>query len=218
MKKSKKLIMLVGMLFGSVALVSAGFAAWVIGGNEVSKEVDGNIKADTVTDSTIGIEAKMIDGNICFGWKKESTTYDWLSNSDEETGNYAEDLEAKFTIKVTNKDNLDKITLTFASETGNWTQAVSGGLVTEPTYTWAGGTGSEISKGAATELVEGDTITVTMTFGWGSLFDGKNPMKYFNDLEETSENIENAKTRLGNLQTYLGSATFKVTVKATAAA
>lgn len=226
MKKSKKLIMLVGMLFGSVALVSAGFAAWVIGAQDQEKSVSGNIKADAVTEASLGLTAEITPEptNIVFGWKEEGTTYHWLTNNGGE--NTKENLSAEINIKVTNKTALEKIELTFAAggnNSANWATAVSENLVTTPVFkygddystTYSAKTGIPANDGA---WKDGTSLKVKVEFGWGSAFEGKNPMKFFNDKpEETAK--DDANTKLTRLNSLLGEdqeVTFVVTVKAVA--
>lgn len=204
-----------------VALVSVGFAAWLITGNHteeaqgqfVTYDVSNQYFKVTVTPTGTGAN----ENKIVFGKPTASTTTqttDWFK-FDDDVG--VQSLSVTFTITIdadvdfvdstftpatvlsTNKIKL-KLTETpktpAASTTYNKFDTAKGAnYVTAPTFTVNSTSktadGSTMTSGYTIELQANDftiqtdknaTATVTVTFAWGSAFNGKNPYEYYNDL------------------------------------
>lgn len=86
-------------ILSSAAVVSTGFAAWVISGGD-SKKAEGNITADTVINSihTVKLDGSN-DGNVFFGAPQEmaDNSFTWLKNNAKDK---TEDLTATFGFTV----------------------------------------------------------------------------------------------------------------------
>lgn len=88
-------------ILSSAAVVSTGFAAWVISGGDTN-EAGGNITADTVINSihTITLDESKKDGHVFFGAPKvmNDNSSTWLKNNASEQNR--EDLTASFDFTV----------------------------------------------------------------------------------------------------------------------
>lgn len=194
-----------------VALVSVGFAAWLITGNETTGAT-GDFETHDVTNEFFTAKVESTDATINFGKKEPTTALEnpWFT-FDSSVGE--EDLEATFTVTVTSEATgavenvLDKnnITFTLTTKTNTYdTLAASDKkYVAYPTMTTTKGTvtlaGNTLNGGGLSITLTKDhfdfdtdptkttaTATVKVTFAWGDYFkkDGTvvNPYIYFNGL------------------------------------
>ena len=224
---SRKAIVVVMSVFLTISLTAVGFASWLIS-NNASKEGTGNVNASNVSDAILGVTINSADdlGTINFGPLDTDKTGNIRYNENE-----AEDIESltievsgtinKFAtldqmeikIKVpdsviaaagyglkdgsTNeyevKSNLPKyITLPAgaADEKGNL-------IVADSTVVYQA-TDSSVFKAG-----EGDTATFkfNVTFGWGELFQNKNPGKYLdNEISDKQVNNVDALLAIANAE------------------
>lgn len=213
MKNKRKAIVLASSILGCIAVVSAGFAAWVIAGNTAEATAEGNIVVDTVTDKSISLEVAWKDSknSIVFGWGNYTAQEnDWLVNEEATT---AENLSVTLTLTVGNFSNLSDtgVSYTVTTTGDSYENAVTDNLV----GALPNGT---IAKTSFTEVGTTNTATyeLTLTFTWGSAFGGENPLKYYNGQTYSSALASEAKTNLEKLENYLNDVTFKVTLTATA--
>lgn len=208
--KSKSLTLGIAIL-SSAAIVSTGFAAWVItGGAEAS--VSGTIEADTVInhEHTIAFAngtATANLGSIFFGTPetKPSTTYSWLSTGETSTevlstkettftvANVSETLEnteasIKQIIDIENTTNKTKFeeTTTTGDETKYSTLAGpdKNYLADLPDIKLGGdGTSVGVHITFASKDTENNTATFNLkiVFGWGKKFDNSSPYVYYNN-------------------------------------
>lgn len=226
MKKTnkRKSIFLLSAILGSVALVSAGFAAWVITGDAAPATAEGTITVDTVENHTLslsyawqetGATGADDDAKITFGWNDDEVTgTKWLINNDNTK---AEKLTATVRITVGNYSHLSNLKLTFTpSNATNWTAAVeTDKLITAPTIP------AEIAKDATGWTRVDDNnyyYDLDITCGWGTTFGGTNPMAYYNNQTKTNDLVSHAETNLGKVKTYLTDMTFSLKIEAIAAA
>lgn len=222
-KTRSKMIAASIAILSSAAVVSTGFAAWVISGGD-SKEASGSIKADAVTESyhTIAFTSANT-AKINFGAPKAGAdiTNPWLTNDAAEK----EELSAKFTFTVANvKTGEDAYEKLFSSITlsvvdgAKYKEASDAKLVCAmptwkktaydgeaPTYDSknaqdGSAAGIYLVKGPSTTTSEGVsllTFTLSIQFTWGENFGYKNPSYYYNDGTKTaSTNGKEAKTNL----------------------
>ena len=216
MKNKRKAIVLASSILGCIAVVSAGFAAWVIAGNTAEATAEGNIVVDTVTDKSISLGTAWKDSknSIVFGWGDYTAQEDdWLVNEEATT---AENLSVTLTLTVGNFSNLSDtgVSYTVTTTGGSYENAVTDNLV----GALPNGT---IAKTSFTEVGTTNTATyeLTLTFTWGSAFGGENPenpLKYYNEQTYSPALASEAKTNLEKLETYLKDVTFEVTLTATA--
>lgn len=241
-KTRSKMIAASIAILSSAAVVSTGFAAWVISGGE-SKTAEGTITADEVSSKLHTIKDLTASQTINYrGLKasdKDTKITDanvWLKNDVEEK------LLATFDFKVENVQDSDKptdifksITLTEpgASGTTSYTSMATTGYVatldsyTMSTITYTTGepklynddhtskTGMYLVKGVAD-----GSVTTTMNFklyivfGWGTTFGSKNPWNYYNALNNAdSTTRKSAETALDALHAMNAKLTVTIETK-----
>lgn len=219
-------------ILSSAAVVSTGFAAWVISGGD-SKTAAGTITADSVTNSYHTIKGDITwgtgekAGSIAFGAPaKMENTNAWLKNIDNPL---TEKLEAvaTFTVENVNENEPDLIESVVMEETDTEkkyaaisdTTEKNGYVCALPTYK----KGSTPTTDAGIYLTAGDrnitdnTVTYTMTvrFAWGKYFTSNgstvNPYIFFNGKTKDSTNISEATKVLKSIYD-LNNVGFKITV------
>lgn len=238
-KTRSKMIAASIAILSSAAVVSTGFAAWVISGGE-EQHVSGNITADSVSNNfheivfaTEGNDAKVFFGGPSQDEQKKNASA-WLKTTD---GSEVEDLEAEFTFTVsgltsaeTDPSNLFKsikleenTEASAAAEKKFSTYAETNGkkyLADLPKYDVvskkAFDTGKPTSVGiclqSKNDFASGkQTFVVSIRFGWGTAFEGNNPFTYYNDLPKNTTNISLANDTLGELHKI--DASFQLTVE-----
>lgn len=196
---------------GTVALVSVGFATWVITGGSTA-DASGTIKVDVVSDSSYTIELgdwKDSKGSIVFGipnlsseeYSGSSDTHaSWLSID----GDDYENLSVTKYFKIynvsegTNLNNLLSVEFSITSEEVTWTNLTSyqnkyvSGLpnTTDGTLYFTFPEGSSSGESLSSSNVSSDAYgtytecSVTAKFSWGDAFNGMNPYFYSALIEE----------------------------------
>lgn len=220
MKRRTKVVALATSLLVGVSMMGVGFASWVISNNAEATST-GNVKAESVTDNYVKLEANPVSGGeIIFGAPEQMSAQNpWLTNS-----NGAKE-KLTTTITLTVSANIGDITMSLATEgyttvesTDGFWKAVEANYIATPVVTIDSqgtanafsieGTLSEsgnltIKRGEA-EITSETTITLKITFGWGSAFESKNPYNYYNDGTKTAAtHHSDANTKLSGLYDYL---------------
>lgn len=236
-KTRSKMIAASIAILSSAAVVSTGFAAWVISGGD-SKDVSGTITADQVSNQNHLIDS-LSEGkqSIVFGGptaddisKKEkegslvSSDSRWLTN-DANT----EKLSASWTFNVAGFDKAPSdngksvIDITFtegaATEGGTtFAKAETDGYVAalpawDKTIATAVGTTSGIYLVAGKYDSENKKMpyTLTVVFAWGSKFGNMNPYFYYNQSAAPRNDKDSANTFLSELANM--KANFTLTIK-----
>ena len=260
----KKKIVYATMIMSTIALLSTGFAAWVITGNG-SVEKTGNIAVDTVSNESriiTDFSWNNVDENksptIRYGMPQltEEQKIDgaWFENDGE---NGFENLEISATFKVSNISEeiseggvptyaniFESIVIEIGTlndegefvvdvDNSDYQTAYTQGLVTtlpaynptNPTeyskFTADSGNGTEQEKstyvGIKLSYSDG-TFTISVKFGWGRVFDCKNPYEYYNNQELTADLADEATTKVNRLAALLDNKYFnlKIVTKAPA--
>ena len=86
MRNKRKGILMATAILGSAAIVSTGFAAWVITAPSATF-AEGNIEVDTVTDNRVKMTAEWAskdDGTVVFGAPETQAKDAWLINNEKE--------------------------------------------------------------------------------------------------------------------------------------
>lgn len=217
----KKNLVMFTSVFASLAILSTGFAAWVISGGDTNEEKIGDIIVDKVEDQRHIIQkVECVDtaneGKIIFGHPEDATT-GWLKNADTKT---VEKLVTVFKVTVLNAASAtvssifaDTCSVTATTNADNFASAVTKGYVSElPTVKFVS---SETAKDDADNLAADGSIFVRLEFKWGSKFTKEglganlNPYKYYNSFTATEKGDE-ANTVLGEMNTMLTGAQFKL--------
>lgn len=232
-KTRSKMIAASIAILSSAAVVSTGFAAWVISGGD-TKEVGGTIEADEVSSKAHTLSPIAFDGNtnkISFGAPKyketisQSNPYDWLQN---DAANENLIVSATFTVSNVDKAPSDLTTLFSADDCKfeettatkvyvGTSDAVKNNYVGAfPTWkldqqytdqTTAPGVYLKLGELKANTLA----VTLKVVFAWGTAFKSQNPFVYYNAQKKTSSLESEASTALTAIRA-LNNATFKVTV------
>lgn len=174
--KRKRIVMGVA-LFMSVALISSGFAAFVISSTAVG-EGNGNVSVGTVSDKalTITLDKENI-GSIIFDTFQEDNRGNVRADS---TGPY-ENLSVTVSGTIGNYDFLGGLNFRLEEDgTNNISAAVNKGYVQVPACMSTAGvdfTNAEIEKVKRDE----GRFSFTVNFGWGSAFANLNPGEYFDN-------------------------------------
>lgn len=195
----RKIIVFGLMVFMAIALVSTGFAAWIMSTN-AKDEQNGNVTVGTVSDTSLKLtDVTLSTSSIQFEPKATDNTgrvrYD---------GTNAESLVITVIGKVSPKTVLGELTVELTMD-----EAVKTALLAAETAGYI--VLPECAKGAVQvtpTAVEGsDTeveFTYTIEFKWGNVFGGMNPGEYF-DTEEAglAKTDEEVKTMLKALRTTI---------------
>ncbi|MBQ8206450.1 MAG: hypothetical protein IJZ77_03225 [Bacilli bacterium] len=207
----RKGIILLSSIFACVALMTTGFAAFIIS-YTTTGEATGNIEVDTVDNNAFILE--VVDGyespeSIVYGPIDSYTGENqWLVYEDE---GKMERLTTTIKVTCTNPGGLASTPLQVTVTANDvYTEANTAGYV---------GALPTIGNGIYVSLdgIEGDddsvkvgTYTITITFSWGQKFGGVNPIEYYNP-KSAAEYSQEALTNLQALQA-LANTEFKVTI------
>lgn len=145
---SKKAIMITASLFVTLALITTGFAAWLISSG-ASGEGTGNITTATIDDARLGLTVAMAEGKdfVCFGPQAGDNVPDIRYKAP--VGDEKDDKEvltATVTGTINNYDRLEKFNITIK---------ISDKALTAAGYTW-------------TETNEGSLKNRTYTYNAGN--------------------------------------------------
>lgn len=136
---SKKAIMITASLFVTLALITTGFAAWLISSG-ASGEGTGNITTATIDDARLGLTVAMAEGKdfVCFGPQADDKVphimYDLPKEGEKDD---KEVLTATVTGTINNYDRLEKFNITIK---------ISDKALTAAGYTWTGTNEGESSR------------------------------------------------------------------------
>ena len=178
--KRKSMATLIGGLL-SVCLIGVGFASWIIVQGD-TENVQGNVRVEEVIDRSVFVDAKLAtddDGYFNFTSPKSSKDTepgfeegDWL-RSDTTT---KEKMSVVFDVTVTNPENEKD-------------SAVSVNVAPDAKFT---GIEKFVSLVANENIDLTDktgtyTTTLTVTFKWGTYFEGQNPYEFFNAKDASAK-------------------------------
>ena len=202
------------------SLVSVGFASWVISQGD-SEVVQGTILVDDVSDQSHELTVDSTGVNpIAFKANAATAGKGWLTSTD--TG---VNLSAVYNITVTNLDSSSKITASLKSGHLDGTTFVEDTSSTGYLKAYADGlVGALPTPEVATGSAQGTSwkTTVTLTFTWGSHFDDKNPMDFYNTYEADAEissgvtYASDASTQLNLLKTDLTGVVYQLSINVAA--
>ena len=194
MKSRSEKILLIATLAAGAILVGVGFATWLIANSETAN-AGGNVSAETVTATGEKIEVSA-DGNISFS-APHSAEKGWLTENGAD--HIDENLTATFTLKITGAKQIDYDwyvgkTADAVTRAEGWNSAVRYGFVSNEIKVVLDGPDKEqytLDEAAhtltATETADMGaqyTVTLTVTFAWGTHFGNKNPYTYYNGHEQ----------------------------------
>lgn len=169
----RKAIIFGVMIFMSIALISTGFAAWIISTNAKNLQT-GNIEVGVVTEKNIKIEnVTFKDGKKSFIFEpKQSDTTGRVRND----GSNFESLSVTIEGTIENVEFLDVLTITLTlPETMKTAASATKNYIVLP----------ECASSAKEVTVNRETgaFSYTITFEWGSAFKGQNPGEYYDNTD-----------------------------------
>ena len=211
-KSKRKWIVGGVLLFGGVALLTTGFATWVIGVNRTTQSNNANVTVQGTENESVKLTVQLTDSAITVSEKHTKA-------ANEIIGTKAEELDTDFKIGLNitieagaayvNANNITGVNFSWgagASENsildeGVETNVTSNNLVkaSETNYRAAGNyTYLDINKETIsindfTSSSTGSVSKWTYTgaevemFKWGTFFGGKSPCTYYNDLYKAAE-------------------------------
>ncbi len=184
----RKTMTLVLCLLAALALVSVGFASWVISAG-ATDNVEGQIKVETVDDRRLTITASTND-QFTFGAPKTDKEDAWLTNTTKES------LTITINVTIGKKDSnnteldLNQVNLTaeISELTGKYQEAVEAGYV------------CAIDEATIVPEGTGENRTIKITIKWGNHWGtNTNPYDYFNDKDVNEKVPESGETTYGDL-------------------
>ena len=208
--KRKKVVLGI-CLFASVALISTGFAAWVLSANATAENKE-NISVGAVT-----------DGQVEFGkveWSEDSFRFDTKQSDNYGRMRYDSaypDQQEVLTVSVSgyvlNPDFLDHVEITMtvseevkqAANNKNYIvlpECVDNNITLTDVETYTI-TATDYSNGTYPNLIEGDKIykfKYDVSFEWGSAFNGMNPGEYYDDASTGGAKDSNGEYVISNDQ------------------
>ena len=201
------------LAFGAVALLTTGFATWIIGVQNNSTSASSGITVETATNQSVELTATLSD--------EDNTIY--LGETEKvETGVVKEnnpkgDLSITFSevklkygdkwLASENASDIKGLNVRFATSSDNLKGGIgqndannltdSADLINKrnsESYTYIdvdSGASTKFAKSAASESTEGNLNVLTwsniiLTFEWGSFFEHDSPAKYYNNKFDTS--------------------------------
>ena len=195
--KRKKIIMGVA-LFGAIALVSTGFAAWVLSAS-ATEQKEASIKVGKVEENNIKFQNIKFFGNDTDpesptkGQEIELTTPTYSFNPEYDDGSgrvrfgrgeSGNDIGERLTLtirgEVNQAQNLDSITISLDEVPANVASAVTKGYINLPVFANSGDVPFTIVDSNA--AVQVATFEVDVEFTWGDTFGGVNPGEYYDEV------------------------------------
>ncbi len=184
----RKAIIFGVMIFMSIALISTGFAAWIISTN-ASKEETGNIKVGVITEKSIEV----------LGVKLSKSTFAFEPLKSDTSGRLRGDgvtecvMETVVTAYVTHTEYLKTLNIQLKLDAAPGVkEAAKQGYIELPesaeikdvtTKLVALGDSTEDAAYKAPEYGTVKKLVYTITFKWGTKFGGENPGLYYDKAE-----------------------------------
>ena len=195
----RKIILFAVFVFVSIALISTGFAAWVMS-NDAETGATGNVSVGLVADSSLKIEITNKAELEAFKFQFEPAEGDNTGRVRLEKRTDAPYEQLKFTItgKITNPDILaeDGLKISMVLPAGIQ-EAIAKGYIVAPECADEAKVVTELDKTTG-------EFSYELVFKWGTAFGGINPSLYFDTVAEGLA-VEDAqvKTTLEDLRAYV---------------
>ena len=190
------------LLFLAISLISTGFASWIMS-TGADKGSDGNVHVGTITDGSLEFGEIIFVNNqkeIIFDAKSSDTTGD--IKADLTPGAKLENLSITLQTTINPAEYVQSLSISVAIP-DTVKNAADAGYITMPSCCYVDTTGKAaisvviFENGAVKDLdktgisaIVTDTdndgtydISITLTFGWGTLFGGENPGEYLDKQE-----------------------------------
>lgn len=216
--KRKKIVAGIA-IFGAIALVSTGFAAWVLSSN-ANKDQNTGMKVGTVNDSSMKITNIKVEGidtkrtSPTLGEIIETTDFSFNPKHDDNTGRVrygaegddcGERLALTISGIVTEAQNLGSLTIGPKNVPDKIIQARDDNYITVPACLTDVVT---LVENTDYSIIVNEGITTAkfsykVEFGWGSLFNNMNPADYYDDFSEQQISTSEIKSTLNSMHSLL---------------
>lgn len=199
----RKIILFAVFVFISIALISTGFAAWVMS-SDAQVDANGNVSVGTVSDASLKIEVTNLEAIKAFSFQFEPA-------KDDETGRVRIDSETKLS-EVLSLPIEGKISnISVLAENGLTIQmvlpegmhkAIELGYINAPACASVMEDGVLVAKPQVITVTPdglgGGTFSTDLTFTWGDTFKNVNPSLYYDGhtLDETGKIVDGDTTGL----------------------
>lgn len=209
MRNKRKGILMACSILGSAAIVSTGFAAWVVT-SEATAEATGNIQVDTVKDERVALTYTWKNGttsrNVTFGTDGKTYANDWLTPSDlDETITDSLTVTAEYINEAANQGKTPSGTISVSFKI----LGSNGQEATFPTYT--DGSTLVVAPTYSDDFTLSDgKVTIPVNFTWGTAFGTQNPNQYFNSQPYDDDLGTEAYNKLHALEQFSTSYTYEI--------
>ncbi len=174
----RKRVVLGAVLLGGVALVSTGFAAWVLSAN-ANETISSNVKVGVISDNEMKIKLDGASMNQTISFNAPSTdTTGRIRYGSDEIG--AENLTITVSGTITNATYLNRLTIKMDKIT-SITAAIDANYIALVNND--GWYGNEINILTTDGADSTKTFSYTLGFKWGTAFGGVNPSRYYDEDE-----------------------------------
>lgn len=232
-----KLVGIVAASLSAVSLMGVGFATWVIGYQNTEAKNEVLISADKVEYKSLTVSVKFNDGIILGedGTATNNTEFNYAAGADGVKGDMKTNATFELTIGkdyVASEFNFKKVNFEMVTEDGyldNKPAATNAVFLTEREYdenlTYFDAPASiniptDLDFARATkvdDLKNKVTFAADLTFGWGSMFEHKSPVSYYDAGVKTGKNketyVENACKELNAMHTKYSVTGAKIKLK-----
>ena len=216
--------------FASVALLTTGFAVWVVGVTQDKQDNKVNVKVDTAQNANITFTAALdtADSSITLAETEKTTDPNaFVKNTDENVTGDLHVTFSKFEIKYGSESGFDtkynQVTFSIlAAAEGTVDENVTTSHFTKREASSSGWTYIEapavidltdpdkVDKTAAENVTKLSLKSLTVNFTWGTFFEkAASPAAYYNskltnDADKTVSEAENIKTELSEMRDHFG--------------
>ena len=215
--------------FASIALLTTGFATWVVGRQETNKDVEVGVTVDTAENKTLTFDFSLSESDSAIVLAEASTITDGFvkaSGSEVVEKPLVVTID-KFVIKYGNESTLKPTKVTFSIES-SWntvTENKIGAKRTGSSWTYLKAPTLDLPPATGDSV---KTITVAtnteLSFSWGTFFgEGTSPCEFYNEKfsnasDQTTENAQAIVDELAAMKKAFETNGNKLTLKATLSA
>lgn len=203
----RKTLTLAISVFALLAIISVGFASWVITRPKQTADAAGSITVEAVEGEVNYLKSAVVEGKIRFGRPETmSNTNAWLTSNaaDSEKENLTVNLKITLSAQLKGEE---QITLSIAPKSDDakkYNDAVTNEYIKAPVFT------KKITLAECTFLTKDDftqdgdvfVANVNIKFGWGEKFGSVNPYEYYNTKEFNPVNVKEATDALAALHEF----------------
>lgn len=177
----RKIILFGVLIFASIALISTGFAAWIMSTN-ANKDTPGNVTVGQVTDSSLKIEDLTLSKTTLMLEPKEEDNTGRVRND----GTNFESLETVVTAKISPTVYIKEVVVKFVVPEGV-KKAAEEGYIILPEFACLEAEKETFENGKTYVLTSSDkgqaeyALSEKIEIKWGTKFGNQNPGVYYDD-------------------------------------